>query len=56
MVVERRCRRQQGVNRDVGARDVRFELHGAYCGGHGVPSYFKTHRMTSQPFEFVMPH
>lgn len=38
-----------------GARTIRFTLHGAYCGGHGNPSCIKTHRITSQPFEFAMP-
>ncbi len=39
----------------IGARTIRFQLHGGYCGGHGVPSCFKNHRITSRPFKFVMP-
>jgi hypothetical protein len=38
-----------------GARTIRFELHGAYCGGHGVPSCFKSHRITARPFGFKLP-
>ena len=38
-----------------GARTIRFGLHGGYCGGHGNPSCVKTHRITGQPFKFVMP-
>jgi hypothetical protein len=38
-----------------GARNISFTLHGGYCGGHGVPSCFKTHRITTRPFKFVMP-
>jgi hypothetical protein len=39
-----------------GARTIRFELHGAYCGGHGVPSCFKSHLITARPFGFKLPH
>ncbi len=39
----------------TGARTIRFQLHGGYCGGYGVPSCFKNHRITSRPFKFVMP-
>jgi hypothetical protein len=39
----------------TGARNIRFELHGGYCGGHGVPSCFKTHSITLQPFQLIMP-
>ncbi|MGB8245790.1 MAG: hypothetical protein WCF76_18130, partial [Pseudolabrys sp.] len=28
-----------------GASDIRFVLHGSYCGGHGNPSCEKTHRI-----------
>jgi hypothetical protein len=38
-----------------GARSIRFELHGGYCGGHGNPSCVKVHRITAKPFEFKMP-
>jgi hypothetical protein len=38
-----------------GARNIRFTLHGGYCGGHGNPSCIKNHRITSQPFKFTMP-
>ena len=38
-----------------GASDIRFVLHGSYCGGHGNPSCEKTHRITSEPFKFTQP-
>lgn len=38
-----------------GASDIRFVLHGSYCGGHGSPSCEKTHRITSEPFKFTQP-
>jgi hypothetical protein len=38
-----------------GARTIRFELHGGYCGGHGNPSCIKAHRITAKPFAFTMP-
>jgi len=38
-----------------GAPIIRFALHGAYCGGHGVPSCFKSHVITERPFKFNMP-
>jgi hypothetical protein len=34
---------------------VRFQLHGAYCGGSGNPSCFKEHRITDKPFAFKEP-
>jgi hypothetical protein len=34
---------------------MRFELQGAYCGLHGVQLCVKTRRITTTPFEFVMP-
>lgn len=34
---------------------VRFELHGAYCGGAGNPSCFKEQRITGKPFAFKEP-
>lgn len=34
---------------------VRFELHGAYCGGAGNPSCFKERRITDKPFAFKEP-
>jgi hypothetical protein len=36
-------------------RSISFELHGAFCGGHGTPSCFKKKRITAKPFEFKMP-
>jgi hypothetical protein len=36
-------------------RSISFELHGAFCGGHGTPSCFKEKRITAKPFEFKMP-
>jgi len=41
--------------RSCQARTIRFALHGGYCGGQGNPSCVKTHRITGQPFKFVMP-
>ncbi len=38
-----------------GARTIRFELHGSYCGGHGTRSCIKQHRITTRPFQFKMP-
>jgi hypothetical protein len=38
-----------------GAKRIRFWLHGSYCGGGGVPSCPKTHRITTKPFEFQQP-
>jgi len=38
-----------------GPRSIGFELHGAFCGGHGTPSCFKGKRITAKPFEFKMP-
>ncbi|SHM01014.1 hypothetical protein SAMN05444159_7439 [Bradyrhizobium lablabi] len=39
----------------VRSRTIRFELHGAFCGGHGTPSCLKEKRITTRPFEFRMP-
>jgi hypothetical protein len=38
-----------------GARTIRFELHGSYCGGHGNPSCVKERPITAKPFGFEMP-
>ena len=38
-----------------GPRTIGFELHGAYCGGHGSPSCPRDKRITTEPFEFKMP-
>jgi hypothetical protein len=38
-----------------GATTIRFDLHGAYCGGHGVPSCFKSHVISTGPFKFNLP-
>jgi hypothetical protein len=38
-----------------GARTIRFEMHGGYCGGHGSERCVKTHRVTAKPFGFAMP-
>ena len=35
-----------------GAKRIQFELHGGYCGRSGVPSCYKTRRITIKPFEF----
>ncbi len=39
----------------TGARTIRFQLHGGYCGGHGVPSCFKNHRITPGPSSSSCP-
>jgi len=38
-----------------GARTIRFQLHGGYCGGHGNPSCYKSRRITAKKFEFKEP-
>jgi hypothetical protein len=38
-----------------GARSIRFQLHGGYCGGHGNPSCYKTRRITAKKFEIKQP-
>jgi hypothetical protein len=38
-----------------GGKRIRFWLHGGYCGGGGVPSCPKTHRISAKPFAFKMP-
>ena len=39
-----------------GPSEIRFVLHGSYCGGHGNPSCEKTRRITSEPFKFEQPN
>jgi len=39
-----------------GPGEIRFLLHGSYCGGHGNPSCEKTRRITSEPFKFEQPN
>ena len=38
-----------------GARTIRFQLHGTYCGGHGNPSCYKSRRITAKKFEIREP-
>ena len=38
-----------------GARTIRFQLHGGYCGGHGNPSCYKSRRIMGRGFEFKQP-
>jgi hypothetical protein len=38
-----------------GARRIRFELHGSFCGRSGNPSCVKEHTITAKPFEFKEP-
>jgi hypothetical protein len=38
-----------------GARTIRFQLHGGYCGGHGNPSCYKSRRITAKKFEIKEP-
>jgi hypothetical protein len=47
--------RAYDILRGKGAKRIRFWLHGSYCGGGGVPSCPKTHRITEKPFEFTEP-
>lgn len=38
-----------------GAKRIQFELHGMYCGRSGVPSCYKTRRITAKPFQIKEP-
>jgi hypothetical protein len=38
-----------------GARTLRFDLHGSYCGGAGASECRKEHKITHRPFEFIEP-
>ena len=38
-----------------GAKRIRFELHGSYCGRSGVQSCYKTRRITAKPFQLREP-
>lgn len=38
-----------------GARTIRFELHGSFCGRSGNPSCVKEHTITAKPFAFKEP-
>ncbi len=38
-----------------GARKIRFEMHGSYCGRSGNPSCVKEHTITAKPLEFKEP-
>lgn len=38
-----------------GARTIRFDMHGSYCGRSGAEDCFKEHRINDRPFEFRMP-
>lgn len=44
-----------GKSAKDGPKRIQFELHGMYCGRSGVPSCYKTHRITRKPFEFREP-
>ena len=35
-----------------GARTIRFDMHGGYCGTYGAAECYKQQRITDQPFEF----
>jgi hypothetical protein len=54
MVFSGRVRRYE-IMPGGGARTIRFELHGGYCGGHGNPSCIRMHLITARPFKFKMP-
>lgn len=47
--------RPDPAEKSDGPRTIRFELHGAFCGGHGSPSCIREKRITTKPFEFRMP-
>jgi hypothetical protein len=38
-----------------GARTLRFDLHGSYCGKSGSSECSKEHKITQKPFQFVEP-
>ena len=38
-----------------GARKIRFQIHGSFCGKHGSELCVKTHRITAKPFDFKKP-
>jgi hypothetical protein len=38
-----------------GARTIRFDMHGSYCGTYGAAECPKEHRITTKPFEFREP-
>jgi hypothetical protein len=38
-----------------GARKIRFELHGSFCGRSGNPSCEKEHMISARPFAFKEP-
>jgi hypothetical protein len=38
-----------------GARTLRFQMHGSYCGGPGAMECHKEHKITTRPFRFVEP-
>jgi hypothetical protein len=39
-----------------GARTIRFQLHGTYCGGPGNPSCYKSRRITAKKFAIKEPN
>ena len=43
------------ISKGPGARTIRFDLHGSYCGGFGAQPCPKKRRITAKPFKFVMP-
>lgn len=38
-----------------GARTLRFDLHGSYCGKSGSSECQKEHKITRKPFQFIEP-
>jgi hypothetical protein len=38
-----------------GARTLRFQMHGSYCGGPGAMECHKEHKITTRPFRFIEP-
>jgi hypothetical protein len=38
-----------------GAKSIRFELHGSFCGGFGSSACSKVHRISAKPFKYEQP-
>jgi hypothetical protein len=38
-----------------GARTVRFDMHGSFCGTYGAAACPREHKITTRPFRFIEP-
>ena len=47
--------RHYDIMRGKGARTIRFDLHGGYCGKAGAYACPKSQRITDKPFAFKEP-